>query len=110
MNIRVYVAGPIGKEEGREARIHSAIEAAERLRRAGLFPFVPHLSVQWGDRYKHTYECWMAIDFEFLSICHALFRVPGESPGADREERFAIGSGIPVFKRFEDLFAWARIK
>jgi hypothetical protein len=43
------------------------------------------------------YETWMEISLSLLSACHALLRLPGESPGADREIGFALSVRIPVY-------------
>jgi hypothetical protein len=43
------------------------------------------------------YEAWMAYDFEWLSTCAAVLRLPGDSPGADREVDAALNAGKPVF-------------
>ena len=41
------------------------------------------------------------MDFVWLRQCHAMIRLEGRSPGADREEEFAIAHGIPVFQHSE---------
>jgi hypothetical protein len=106
--IRVYIAGPIGaNDDGRRARIDAAIGAGARLLAAGLAPFVPHL---WAGACNAdglaTYEQWMAYDFAFLDVCDALLRIPGHSPGADREVQRAVARGIPVFHAEADLLAY----
>lgn len=108
---RVYVAGPIGAKAGREARIRAAIDVAERIRRLGLFPFVPHFFHYWESIYPHQYECFMRLDLVWLKQCEALYRMPGHSPGADREVKFAETEiKIPVFRDLKELAAWAGIK
>ena len=37
------------------------------------------------------YETWMEYDLAWLGACEALLRLPGHSPGADREVRYALG-------------------
>jgi hypothetical protein len=108
--IRVYIAGPIGaNDDGRRARIDAAIGAGARLLAAGLAPFVPHL---WAGACNAdglaTYERWMAYDESFLRVCQALLRLPGVSPGADREVAYANALGIPVFHDEGELVGWFR--
>ncbi len=113
--IRIYVAGPIGAlDDGRPARIRAAIDAGAALLLAGFAPFVPHL---WAAAMQDhevsadalaTYEHWMAYDFEFLSACAAVLRIPGDSPGADREVAVAVGNGMPVFQSVEECIEWRR--
>ena len=47
----------------------------------------------------HTkgYEQWMKLDLAWLDKCDALLRLPGESPGSDREVDAAKERGIPVY-------------
>jgi len=102
---RVYLAGPIGPDDdGRAARLEVAMRAGEYLRRAGLFPFVPHALVHWSG---HSYECWMRYDQAWLDVCDAVLRLPGHSPGADREVARAAERALPVFDSLRALERWA---
>jgi nucleoside 2-deoxyribosyltransferase len=100
----VYVAGPISSDPEGHAR--KAMEVGAALLDAGLNPFVPHLSVWWEKHNPQAYERWMAWDFAWLSRCDALLRLPGHSPGADREVAYATERGIPVFHSIADVVAW----
>jgi len=98
----VYIAGPytVGSVE---ENIANAIDAAENLARANFFPYIPHLNHYWDKKYPHDYEFWMEQDMEFLRRCDLLLRLPGDSPGADREVASAKGAGIPVYTNLERL-------
>lgn len=104
--IRIYVAGAIGQNDsGRLARIHAGIAAGHQLRQMGFAPFIPHLGHYWDELHPGlTYEDWMAYDAAFLATCHALLRIPGKSPGADREVAQAASLKIPVFHDVDTLF------
>jgi hypothetical protein len=102
----VYVAGPISKGD-MFLNVREGILTAERLRDAGLFPFCPHLSGLWQMVHPVGYEAWMTLDFAWIARCDALLRMPGESPGADREVAHARKLGIPVFTNEIDLLDWA---
>lgn len=106
-SIRVYVAGPITKGDYL-VNVRLAIDAAQQLREAGLFPFIPHSSALWHLVHHRGYEDWMEQDFVWLEQCHALLRVPGESSGADRETVHANSKNIPVFHTVEALIAWVK--
>jgi hypothetical protein len=83
--VYVYVAGPFsGDEDGNANR---AIDFAERIRAIdGIIPFVPHLSRAWDARHPgHDYEVWMRWCLAWVERCDAIVRIPGKSPGADRE-------------------------
>ena len=92
----VYVAGPFTHGD-QAANVRAAIDAGKRLMDAGLHPFVPHLS--WFSDFVHPtpYEEWLAYDLEWIKRCDAVLRLPGYSPGAEREANFARFLGIPVF-------------
>jgi len=100
--LRVYVAGPITHGDTLvNARV--AFAAATELMGNGFQPFVPHSCYLMHMHAPQTYERWMEYDFAFLKVCHALLRLPGHSPGADREVEFAKQMGIPVFFDMEPL-------
>lgn len=110
--ICVYLAGPITKPDPKENALN-AIKYADRLLSSGYSPFVPQLSVFWqehgggikgSDNYGTGYETFMRMDFEWISRCDCLLRIPGFSLGADREVKFATELGIPVFNTIDDLF------
>ena len=101
---RVYVAGPISKEpcEG----VRRACLTADRLIAEGHYPYVPHLDRLWafisGEK---PYEQWLRLDFEWIRVCQAIVRCPGESAGADREIAFAKSIGIPVYYSVDEFVA-----
>lgn len=105
---RVYVAGPVGKVEGRLERVIAAIEAGEQISAIGVLVFVPHFYHFWDARHPHDYEFWMRLCMEEVRRCDALFRMQGESPGADREVALAKSLGMPVFTSMAELRRWAR--
>jgi hypothetical protein len=94
--MRVYVAGPYSKGGGAH-NVRLALEAGETLLRRGYAPYVPHLNHLWHLVFPHGYETWLWLDMEYLETCDALLRLPGESPGADREVERAKSLGIPVY-------------
>ena len=102
---RIYVAGPISIGDP-VANCQRAIQVGLELMDHGYAPFVPHYSY-FVDRDsmigKGRYEQWIAIDFSYISTCHALLRLSGRSKGADREVAFAHDRGIPVFYRIDAL-------
>ncbi len=102
---RVYVAGPISAHDP-VANCQRAIRVGFELMDLGYAPFVPHYSYFVDMDSTHgagRYEQWIALDFSFISVCHALLRLPGLSKGADREVAFAHEIGIPVFYSIEAL-------
>jgi nucleoside 2-deoxyribosyltransferase len=99
--IRVYVAGPYTANP--EKCTHDAILQGDVLISLGFAPFIPHLSHYQHALYPRDYEDWMKLDFEWVSACDVLYRLPGESSGADREVAFAKARGIPVVYSLSEL-------
>lgn len=99
--IKVYVSGPYSKNMVDGTR--NAILAAEELRKAGYLPFVPHLSLLWDLVCPSPYKEWIEYDLEWVQHCDVLLRLPGESPGADREVELAHKLGIPVYYSVEEV-------
>lgn len=91
----VYIAGPMTKGD-RIANQRNAIVAADAVLAAGGVPFVPHLGDMWELVSPKPYETWMEYDFEFVDRADILFRIPGESDGADREVARAQDRGLCV--------------
>lgn len=101
---RVYVAGPYsGGDTGQN--VHNAIVAANKLRARGFAPYVPHLNHMWHLVAPRTYEDWLDLDFQFLPCCDILLRLPGESPGADKEVELARSLSMLVFHDIPSLIS-----
>jgi len=75
----------------------------------GYCPILPLLTHFQYIHKPRCYEDWMQVDEELVSRSDVLLRLPGESPGADREIARAKSLGIPVVYSVEELKA-AKIK
>lgn len=91
---RVYVAGPISSDP--VGGVREAARAFHILFAAGYAPYVPHLDIVLQLIDPLPYEAWLELDLRFVEVCDAVYRLPGHSPGADRECAFAEERGIPV--------------
>ena len=91
----VFVSGPYSQGDVAQ-NVRNAVLAADRIRAAGHLPIVPHLNHLWHLISPHEYDYWIQMDLELLELCDVMVRLPGESPGADGEERAARELGIPV--------------
>jgi hypothetical protein len=104
----VYIAAPYTRPDPVE-NTHLAIKVANELIDAGLVtPVVPHISLLWHLVTPRGLEFWYEYDLAILARCDAVYRLPGESTGADREVWFAEGRGLPVFFERDSLDSWAR--
>ena len=104
---RIFVCGPIrGKETDFLAvNVNRALEAAGDLFKLGYAVYVPHTNFLWEMVVPHELGKWMEHDKEWLAVCDAVFRVPGESKGSDAEVALATELGIPVYYGMASLLA-----
>lgn len=111
--MRVYIAGPYtgdGTLPSRRENVRVAVDVASQLMDLGYDYFLPHLSHFVDLHHQQPYEKWLKLDFVWLAQCEALLRIPGNSPGADREVEEAHRLGIPVFYSVEELTAFPHIR
>jgi hypothetical protein len=99
--VHVYVAGPYTGNEALNVKV--AIECANDLFSKGYIPYVPHLTHFWHICINRPYEEWMAYCTAWLLKCDCLYRLPGASPGADREADVANSEGMPVVYSLKEL-------
>lgn len=102
--IKIYIASPYTKGD-QGLNVHNHLVAANDLIGLGFAPYAPllfhfqHIFSPW------SYETWMDLDLEWLKLCDAVLRLPGESPGADREVEVAKSLGIEVFESINQIVA-----
>lgn len=102
----VYLAGPI-KVPDPLTNAHAALTLSWRLaKECDIDLFVPHLNVFEEIMNHRSWEEWLEYDLNIVSRCDAIFRMYGESRGADREVAFANANDIPVFYLEMSLKEW----
>ena len=102
----VYVAGPYTSPDPVE-NTHNAILVGMDLSKTGLAAvIIPHLSMLAHMVTPEPYQFWLDFDLDQLRHCHALFRMAGDSSGADAEVAKAHEWGIPVFTNYDELLQW----
>lgn len=99
------MAGPLTLGN-REENVRRGIEAGIKLLSDGLTPFIPQLNDQFfmvdESTKAWTTEEWLErYDLPWLSQCDALYRLDGESQGADLEIEYALEHDIPVYLESE---------
>lgn len=110
----IYVAGPLsngGKatEDEKRMNTNTAVYFARELGKKGYLPHIPHAATGPLDYCAGMeYEDFMELDFTIVDVCSAGFRVPGESPGADREIERLLAQGKPVYYNLDDVPIIAR--
>jgi hypothetical protein len=90
----VYIAGPYTSDPVGNTR--RAVEAAEKWVSSGFDAFIPHLSMLWDFYHEHEPDFWYELDLNILSRCDMLYRMKGDSIGADREVKFAEDNNITI--------------
>lgn len=100
--MKIYVAGPYTKGDV-AINVRNAITVGNNLRALGHTPFIPHLTHFWHMQLPHDVDYWYAYDMEWLKVCDAVFRLPGESKGADAEVAEAKKLGLPVYTSYREI-------
>jgi nucleoside 2-deoxyribosyltransferase len=103
----VYISGPYSAGN-REQNVQRALRAADLVEDRGFVVFVPHLNHFRHLRSPKPYAYWIRSDLAWLEKCDVLIRLPGRSPGADREVRKARQLGIPVVRTDFSDDSWQR--
>lgn len=93
---RIFVSGPYTKGDTQQ-NVKFSMDITNDLINLGFAPYCPHLTHFLHLNQFQPYEKWLEIDLEYLKICDAILRLPGESKGADLEVSFAVKNKIPVF-------------
>lgn len=99
---RIYVSGPY-TQGMLDENLRNAIQAGLAVIHAGGAPFVPHLNFLLELHQHVPYRTWLDVDLAWVEASEALWRLPGASPGADREVERARQLGIPVFYQLKDV-------
>lgn len=92
----IYVSGPYSGPNV-PLNVQRAIEAGAMLRDMGFAPLVPHLTMLEDMHRPRTWDHWIETDLVWVRKADAVFRLPGESKGADVECAEAALHGVPVF-------------
>lgn len=94
--LRIYIACPYSKGDI-AMNVRNACLAADEVAAKGHYPFIPILTHFWHMINPHPYEFWLDQDMEWLKVCDAVLRLPGESVGADKEVAWAQEHGLMIY-------------
>lgn len=98
----VYIACPYTKGDV-AVNVHNAIVAAEMVVELGAIPYMPLWTHFWHFMHPHPWEYWIQFDEYFVSICDIVWRLPGESKGAEKECTQAQDLNKPICYSFDEL-------
>lgn len=108
----VYLASPMSADTPEEVmrNVDKAMDFGTYLMSQGYVVQMPQLheflqayQENTGQDLEWTHAMWMDYDFELLARCDVLYRLDGESKGADMEGAFAKGRMIEVVYSFTEL-------
>ena len=100
--MRIFISGPYGDHNPKDViaeNVRKADEAARLLMAQGHQVYCPHkMSWGWEDDTRLTREMFLELDKSYLKYwAEAIYRISGESPGADGEIELAIILGLEIF-------------
>ena len=99
----VYVAGPVSKGNWMH-NLRDALDAGEELISAGFLPIIPHTLMLIELVHPHNYKVMLyRLTLPMIARSDYVLRIPGESYGADIEDKFAKSRGIPVYYSMVDF-------
>lgn len=105
----VYVAGPITGDPW--GCVRRALVAQDELVTLGFDVYLPQLSVLAEIVRHRPYQYYIDQGLAMVEHCDGLYRLGGDSPGADMEVEHAVNLGMPVGYedglRF-DITKWGR--
>ena len=100
--MKVYIAAPYSIGDQLENVVRT-MSLADELMSYGFVPHLPLLSHFWHEHSPKEWETWIEYDKHWLTVCDCVYRIPGESRGADIEVEFAIRHDIPVVESLDEL-------
>lgn len=115
-SLLIYVAGPMTVNF--IGGLIDALDVGARLIEMGHVPYLPQTLMLMDVRKTSTadlmpgtpvYEAWMDFDFRVIDKCDAVYRLPGDSTGADREVVYCKAQSKMVFNDLSEV-PWARAK
>ena len=105
MRHTVYISGPITLGDPEHNFAQSCV-VQHLLINAGFAPLNPMLTMKLPMNENFSHAVWMEVDIPWVAKADTVFRLPGESVGADEEVKYAEDHGSPVFYNLADIVQW----
>lgn len=99
----VYIACPYTLGDV-AVNVHNAIQAANKGVELGAIPYIPIWTHFWHLVTPKPWEFWIEMDEYFVSLADIIWRLPGESKGADLEVAQALNEGKAVVYSESELY------
>jgi len=98
----IYIAHPISIGTP-DVNMRNLIDACEQVWRMGHYAYGALLNLTWEVVYPKSEKQYLEHDIGWLKKCDIVWRLPGESKGADQEVRKAKELGIPICYSLKEL-------
>ena len=102
MKVAVFISGPYGTGN-KEDNLNNVVEASNKLIDMGFVPVIPHFYHYIEIKHEKPYDVWMECALNLLERSDIYLRLPGESPGADKEEAFADTLDMAKYYSIDEL-------
>jgi len=106
---KIYIASPYTKGDT-AVNVKVSMDMFSLLVDMGFAPFCPLTTHFLHMMNPKEYQVWIDYDFEWVTVCNVLFRVPGDSSGADMEADVAKDCYIPVVHDILELISLSETK
>ena len=106
--MRIFIAGPYGDHNSKEVIAQNVARAdavARDLMAMGHWVFCLHkMSWGWEDDGRLTREQHLVNQLTFIHHwAEVIYRIEGDSPGSDGEQKLAEALGLPVFTSYDEV-------
>lgn len=95
MTAMIFIAGPLTDDPA--VGLRRALDVHAAILDEGLAAFCPHLHHYADVVHPRTHDEWVNLGLEFVRRSDHVYRIEGESPGADAQVDYAIEQSIPVW-------------
>lgn len=102
----IYIAGPYTTGDPVLNTRKAMTLGLQLYEDVGCPVVVPHLTMLAHLMFPRPLSYWYAFDKRQIEHCDALWRISGDSDGADMEVAYAEAREIPVFYTYDNLRAW----
>jgi hypothetical protein len=108
----IYIAGPYRGKPGvngdHMSNCHDAMRTWRGFWASGVCAICPHWSFAQQLLTPMNDVDWLAYTMAQMTLCSAVYRLPGESAGSDAEVRAARELSIPVFEDWDEAVSYMR--
>ena len=91
----IYIAGPYSQGDV-AVNVRNAMEVGMEFNDVGHYAVIPHLTHFLHMTFPRPYKYWLKLDNLIIPRCDSIYRINGDSSGADKEMDFAKKLGLEI--------------